>query len=364
MTLENRGEFRDTAWLRAAWEATVEGDVVASGELPLPAIEPGDTAEVSIPGWRLPEAGAGERWLTLRFLTAEATEWAEAGYEIGWAQVPLDAAAGGDAAPHQGWTGDVAVDDEGYLLHSSFAAPPALSLWRAPTDNDRIGGMADRWAGWGLATLSRRLDGIDRAGDAVTVRATWTTATGLEIAHTQRLTRSPDGGTRVEESVEIPAEIEDLARVGTVLELTPGHEAFEWFGRGPHETYPDRKRGGRVGRWWSTVTEQLVGLRPPPGERRPRRHALVPGERRRRRLDPRRPRPPRPGLGQPPQRRRSRDGEARRGAPATRRDHRPRRRRPSRPGDGELRPRHHRAVRPARRQLRWAWTIRSDDARP
>ena len=31
-----------------------------------------------------------------------------------------------------------------------------------------------------------------------------------------------------------------------------------WYGRGPHETYPDRKRGGRFGRWTSTVTDQLV----------------------------------------------------------------------------------------------------------
>jgi beta-galactosidase len=27
---------------------------------------------------------------------------------------------------------------------------------------------------------------------------------------------------------------------------------------GPHETYPDRARGGRLGRWSSTVAEQLV----------------------------------------------------------------------------------------------------------
>ena len=56
----------------------------------------------------------------------------------------------------------------------------------------------------------------------------------------------------------MPAVIEDLPRVGTVLELAAGHEAFEWFGRGPHETYPDRRRGGRVGLWRSTVTDQLV----------------------------------------------------------------------------------------------------------
>ena len=215
---------------------------------------------MAIPGFALPEAGAGERWLTIRFLTAAPSDWAGAGYEIGWAQVPLDDAVEpgtASAAPHQGWTGDVAIDDQGFLLHPSFAAPPALSLFRAPTDNDVIGGMGGRWTAWGLASLTRRLDGIDRAADAVTVRATWTTGAGIEIAHTQRLSTA-GGRVRVEETVDIPATIEDLPRIGTVLELAAGHEAFEWFGRGPHETYPDRRRGGRVGLWRSTVAEQLV----------------------------------------------------------------------------------------------------------
>ena len=35
-------------------------------------------------------------------------------------------------------------------------------------------------------------------------------------------------------------------------------ERLAWFGTGPHETYPDRARGGRVGSWSSTVTDQLV----------------------------------------------------------------------------------------------------------
>jgi beta-galactosidase len=265
VTLENRGEFRDLGWLRAQWSTSVDGATVASGELPLPAIAPGETAVATIPGFEAPPAGAGERWLTLRFLTAEATGWAEAGHEVGWAQVPLDDGAGSDspgaragAESQQAWAGDVAVDDQGSLVHPAFAAPPALSLWRAPTDNDRIGGMAARWTDRGLPALTRRLDGIERGPDAVTVRSTWTTATGLEIAHTQRLACAPDGRIRVEETAVVPDGIDDLPRVGTVLTLAAGHEAFEWFGRGPHETYPDRRRGGRVGRWQSTVTDLLV----------------------------------------------------------------------------------------------------------
>ena len=259
LTLVNRGDFRDLSWLRGTWEVSVDGEAVAGGELPLPPVAPGASAEVAIPGFRLPEAGGGERWLTLRFLTAEASAWAPAGYEMGWAQVSLDTAPGIEAAPAAvDWTGGVGLDGEGQLLHPAFAAPPALSLWRAPTDNDRIGGMAERWAGWGLGSLTRRLDGTERAADGVTVRATWTTATGIEVPHVARYAVAPDGRVRVEETVEIPAVIEDLPRVGTVLALKATHEDVEWFGRGPHETYPDRRRGGRVGRWRSTLTEQLV----------------------------------------------------------------------------------------------------------
>jgi beta-galactosidase len=32
----------------------------------------------------------------------------------------------------------------------------------------------------------------------------------------------------------------------------------EWFGLGPHESYPDRKRGARVGRWRSIVSDLYV----------------------------------------------------------------------------------------------------------
>ena len=62
----------------------------------------------------------------------------------------------------------------------------------------------------------------------------------------------------VEETVRIPDELDDLARVGIVLETVPGLEQAEWFGRGPVETYPDRRRGGAVGRWRSTVAELYV----------------------------------------------------------------------------------------------------------
>ena len=50
----------------------------------------------------------------------------------------------------------------------------------------------------------------------------------------------------------------DLPRLGVTFALRPGFELLRWFGRGPHESYPDRKRAAAVGLYSGTVTEQYV----------------------------------------------------------------------------------------------------------
>jgi beta-galactosidase len=255
VTIENRGDFRDLGWLRATWEVADDGAVVARGDLPLPAVPPGGRADAVLPGFVLPAAGQGERILTVRFGLAEATPWAPADFELGWSQVVLEPASPARLAAT---TGDVGLDAEGNLVHPAFAAPPAVTLWRAPTDNDRIGGMAGRWAAWGLPRLTRTLVGIERGGAETVVRSVWRTGSGIEVPHAVRYGRTARGSIRVTETAEIPTALPDLPRVGTLLELVPGHERYAWYGTGPHETYPDRCRGGLVGRWASTVDAQLV----------------------------------------------------------------------------------------------------------
>ena len=258
--IENRADFVGLDHLRAEWSVADDGSVVTGGELALPTLAPGRKATLTIPGW--PGAGTGdaERWLTVRFLTNEASAWATAGFEIGWAQLQV---SGGERSPGAAAAGvaegpPVELDDSGLLVHDLLAAAPRLSLWRAPTDNDRIAGLAAAWDAWGVADPERHLEEVRRDGPEIVVRATYRTASGSDIAHEQRLRRLADGGIGITESALIPADLRDLARVGTVFELRPGHQTVEWFGRGPHETYPDRKRGGAVGRWHSTVAAMPV----------------------------------------------------------------------------------------------------------
>ena len=46
-----------------------------------------------------------------------------------------------------------------------------------------------------------------------------------------------------------------LPKVGLQMVLAEGMETLTWYGRGPHETYPDRKTGARVGIHEGSVTE-------------------------------------------------------------------------------------------------------------
>lgn len=256
--IENRGDFRDLGWLLARYEVTVDGERAGGGEVELPAIGPGARARVRLTHWSPPSAGDHEVWLTLRFRTVAAEPWAPDGFEVAVAQLPIGLAAASPLAALPRLHAPVTVDDAGEIVSPFLALPPRLALWRAPTDNDRIGGAAGRWERWGVARLERRLIDIGHGDGEVVVRAEDVTAAGIALLHEQRLRSLVGGGILVEESVLVPDALSDLARVGTVLETVAGFEDLEWFGGGPHETYPDRRRSGVVGRWHSTVTDQRV----------------------------------------------------------------------------------------------------------
>jgi beta-galactosidase len=258
LEIANHQDFTSLGWLHATYSLSADGIEIAGGPFDLPALGPGERATVALPGWVRPSDPFAETFLTVRVTTAEALPWAPGDFEVCALQLPIEPPRRRREVVGEPADAPVAIDAEGRLVHPLLAAPPALSLWRAPTDNDRIGGMARRWADAGVDRLARQLVGIERHDPATVVRSEFTTPSGIVVAHEAVYTPLADGGVRVSESVELPDSLEDLARVGTVFALVPGLENLRWFGSGPHETYPDRKRGGIIGIWESTVGEQYV----------------------------------------------------------------------------------------------------------
>ncbi|WP_329439947.1 glycoside hydrolase family 2 TIM barrel-domain containing protein [Streptomyces canus] len=241
IVLGNHQHFRGLAWLTGEWQLSFADGRTLTAPAELPDLRPGETAAVPLP-FELPEEG-GEAWLTLRVTTAGDEPWAPRGTVVCMPQVRLREAV--PQSPARVKNRFVEVDGDGLLVHPLLTAAPTLSLWRAPTDNDELGGMAPRWRDWGLDALVRKVADVRRSPGQVTVHAEYACAAGV-VRHLQVFT-AVEGAIHVAESAELPDGLDDVARVGSVFETVAGLDLMEWYGQGPWESYPDRAFGAPVG---------------------------------------------------------------------------------------------------------------------
>ncbi|MEV0640495.1 glycoside hydrolase family 2 TIM barrel-domain containing protein [Streptomyces sp. NPDC050619] len=260
IVIGNHQHFRGLDWLAAEWRLALADGGTLTAPAQLPDLRPGETAAVPLP-FELPDDG-GEAWLTLRVTTAEDEPWAPRGTVVCLPQVRMRAAAAHQVpAPVKNRSVEVEVDADGLLVHPLLTSAPTLSLWRAPTDNDELGGMAPRWRTWGLDALVRKVVDVRHADGRVTVDAEYASEAGV-VRHTQVLT-PVEGGIHVEESAELPDTLTDVARVGSAFETVAGLDLMEWYGQGPWESYPDRGFGAPVGHHSVPVDELFTPyLRP------------------------------------------------------------------------------------------------------
>jgi beta-galactosidase len=143
---------------------------------------------------------------------------------------------------------------------------PKLSVWRAPTDNDR--NIKFRWAacGKGDNTDSENLDHVktkvysikieEGEGRArIAVSGSLGAPARAPLAKTELLyTILPTGEIQVEVSAKIREDLIFLPRFGYELALAEGSEYVEYFGLGPDENYPDMEAHVTMGHYRSTVS--------------------------------------------------------------------------------------------------------------
>jgi beta-galactosidase len=270
--LLNRQTFASLEGL--AFDASVARvDGVTAGVQLDAAAEAGEVADVALPDVVVRElADSGALALRITVRTATGTPWAPAGTELAVLEALLNTprglqAAGGQAQETGGPTPALptnapAVDDDGHLTHPLLASAPRLVLWRALTDNDKSTPLRQRLEATGLRDAVRTVESVRRDGDTTIVVARYDTPTGHVVEHEQRMTASTDGLV-FQERVVIPQNLHDIPRVGVEFALVPGFERVSWVGDGPHETYPDRRSSGLLGRWTSTVDDmQTPYVRP------------------------------------------------------------------------------------------------------
>lgn len=253
--LFNKHFFKDLGEYQLQWNITCDGEILDSGIVKLPKVAARKTANFKVSSKKLAKGTArGERFINFSLVRIASTPWALPMSEVGWSQIALPSAALAPAKTAK-VLGDV-VDEHGQIILPYGIVAPSVSLWRAPTDNDRIGHIATKWERYGVREISRTDCVVRQTSSSIKISNTWETSTGVAFKHTQVITPVV-GGFNVKESVTVPKAFDDLARVGTLFELDGSLNELVYFGTGAHETYPDRKIG-RIGRYVSTVAAQYI----------------------------------------------------------------------------------------------------------
>ncbi|TDO50820.1 beta-galactosidase [Kribbella sp. VKM Ac-2527] len=262
VSITNRYEVLDTSHLTFQLVTEINGEVVGSGNLPVPAIAPGETVSVELPPGILAqrEANQPETWATVTAELTEGTAWAEAGHRVAWGQLRLDTPAEATAPTGSGPAeGTVGID--GITLAGITNA--RLDVWRAQIDNDAIPGVANAWKENGLHRVQHRIvsSGVkDGAWEVVTRTAPPALQWGLVA--TWRWT-TVDDGVLLDLKVVPDGQFPDtLPRLGITFEL-PKVDQVEWFGAGPNEAYVDTRAAAAVGKYSATVDQlQTPYVRP------------------------------------------------------------------------------------------------------
>ncbi len=162
---------------------------------------------------------------------------------------------------------DLRIDKStGAIIHWSYrkklitnqAMQP--NFWRAPTDND-LGNSMHEWAIiWQDATSNLKSTLLKKPtksnkGIAYTVNYSFpNNIAALSIDYTL----SPNGELLVDYHFQaLKDSLPNIPRIGVSLNLPNNYTTTSWYGRGPQETYWDRKTAGKIGIHKGKIEDQF-----------------------------------------------------------------------------------------------------------
>ncbi len=125
-------------------------------------------------------------------------------------------------------------------------APLEPYFWKLENDNQRAAGFAKRVAAWEQAGAERKL--TDTAIDPSQGMLSFTFELPVGATYTLRYEVRTDGSVIVKAIYQPTGnDIPLIPKFGMRMRLPKDWEDVTWYGRGPHENYPDRKSSQLIG---------------------------------------------------------------------------------------------------------------------
>ena len=295
LRIRNRYCFTPLSQFTFHWSLLRDGRMIKGGTASLPDVQPGDSCFIDLP-CEVPE-GDGLYHLNVSLQLKEATRWAEAGHEVAREQLtisntpqtlsdsPLKGENTGEysakkVSPLRGGLegSDIRVTGDGFTFAVSkqTGAVTELSYDGKPVivSGDKVPFGNFTFNGFRSISNDRRHNlrsdfsapqtTFEQKDGKVTITVSYDVKSGRENRTTipveTTYTVTGDGRIAVESTFGNESN-QDFSRLGLIAALEPRLGNVEWFGRGPHENYPDRKTSAFMGVWDGTVngmTEEYI----------------------------------------------------------------------------------------------------------
>lgn len=287
LRIKNLRYFTDLSDADLYWDVRRNGKIVRDGRIASLAIKPQASRTYPL-DLRGVDFDGAVCTLNLSVRQNRPTPWAPCGHELGFEQVVLPetnlpARSLVSEIPTGTWfaveederaitvrAGETvyrvnklhgtidSIEDNGRELLTSPIRP---TVWRAPTDNDSR--IKNEWCKFGMdreeihcygATLGECTDKTA----TVRVRLSLGARALAPFLHADALyTFYAKGGVRLDFDVRVADGVPRLPRFGVIFSMPEGSERLRYFGRGPLESYADKRLASMLGEYETTVSEHF-----------------------------------------------------------------------------------------------------------
>ncbi len=286
-TLKSKLQQRVLDDLNVSYTLLEDGIEIGRGTIDDIRLAVGETKDVTIEAAKgivaHPQHPDAEYFIRFSATQKASTEWADAGFEVAKEEFRLRAAT--DRKPYVAAKGQAlkvtkaqdvvtveganfsAVFADGCLARYAaanrqlLAAPLTLQAFRLPTDNER--GRTGSYDQMGIRKLNIIYFGAwdvqpSKDGQSVDIAVTNTYSSSGTYSFNVHQTFKvlADGAVIIGTSIDPMPQGGELPRLGLRTELPAGFEHMRWLGRGPQDSYRDRKEAALIGLHHSRVSDE------------------------------------------------------------------------------------------------------------
>ena len=287
LKIHNRYNFTNLSSFAFDWQMLKDGVEIGSGKFPEIDLEPGQAIDIALPM----QGDLFDQDVDYLFLisakTKEESELIPQGHEVAWEQFGVKSMNGFqyinlyrfeklkvfESAKELNIAGNdfqFKFSKESGILKSwtshgknilSSEKGFQFNFWRGMTDNDfgnRFPKRAAIWKSAGENTDLVYFKLVEISSKEIQIKTKHTLGNG--VAYWEMVyTIAANGELYVDNSfIPLQKDLPELPKLGLTLDIDSIYQDLEWYGRGPFETYWDRKSGAKIGIYSSSVDNQLV----------------------------------------------------------------------------------------------------------